>query len=454
MELLKSLLHLFDSEGLQELRRMCAADKSLHHKLITYLIDHPSAGDEEVIAALRTSRNTYHKTGSIAKDIIWEKYKEKVSNPFDDVFALQHLLLKGELDMASRIFASLEKEMEEKQAWQLLDTLYIEGFRLCQITGDLKKMETLVTRRKSNAARLARYIEVFSDTMPEMIRLEGFKSRKSDVSKQMLVLKQLYQRSVETGHHVLIHNTLHLQYLFHVRYTDKPAAVHRIVQDMLANASKHRKAMNVLTQVAVQTNHVNFLTMFADYGEPAQPVKKLQKNIHAAGKWMVANLGYAMLEYSLYAGKQDELRYWLRELEKVEDNSKFAQYRYIIQAIKSFTEKNYNGFRKNFNKFYSDPSHLDFPDMEVTLRLLEIILLAREKELKLAEPRISSLRVYMDRNLNAERYAQERQLLIALGRLVLKNNKTLLETAINASRKSAYRSIRFLGEQAAMLLRS
>ena len=444
MELLNSLLSMAGEEGITAIKKACSSDNALHSRLIMHIIAHPEAGVDERIKALRTTRNTYNKTSSIAKDIVWEKLKAQVATPFDDIYLLQQLLLRGELDAGERIYASLEKDLEQRQAWQLLDALYIEGFRLMQIKGDAKKVEIIARKRTANAKRLAAYIALYSDVIVEMVKLEGYKTRRPEDDEYVPLLVSLYDRAKEVGHHVLVHNTLHLLYLYYMRYTGDHAKVWQVVQDMKKNAERHRNAMNVLTRVAVECTYINFLTICVGYDEPDNYAKKLLREIDDAGKWMRANLCYAMLEYNVYEGRAKETEQWLKELEAAEDNSKFAQYRYVILAIRNFAAHDFASFRKNFNSFYDNPSHLDFPDVEVTLRLLEIGMLLFEKENKLAEPKLSSLRMYITRNLDEERYAQEKKLLAALSRFALNNDKKTLAKTCDELQSSVYRSIRFL----------
>lgn len=452
MELLLALLKLLNSKGKEELREACAAGSGLHHRLLLYLLDEPAAGKEQLIRRLRTTANTYNKTCTIAKDLLWNHLESNAETPFDGVYILQQLLFRGDIKSGMKVYSALEKELEQKQAWTVLDALYIEGFRICHITGDLKMIEEVSEKRAANAQRTLTYVSLYGDIMVEMVRLESFRTRRTDKSKYFQYLRSLYERAKKVDHYILIYNTLHLLYMFSVRHRNDPSEVHAIVKQMLANEERFRNSMNAITRAAVQSSYVNFLTVYAGYGEPGPYVKKLLSEIESGGSWAKANLCYAMLEYSLYTNQRDGLREWMSELEQTGDTSKFAQYKYVILAIKSFIEKDHAGFRKNLALFYESPSHLDFPDMVITLRLQEIIMLLEEKQHRLLEPKLTSLRIYIERNLSRERYEAERKILYALRRLALNNDSKVMEKLLKEITGSPYRNIRSLAVQMSGLL--
>ncbi|HVA98652.1 MAG TPA: hypothetical protein VNG53_07125 [Bacteroidia bacterium] len=446
MELLLSLLKLFDKVEKNKLIAFCKAEKAMHFKLILKLIQKKNPNEKELIRNLKTTKKNYHKTCTIAKDFLQVRLADICQTPFDEIYVLQKLLLIGEYSAASKIYVALEKKYLQQQAWSLLDVLYIEGFRMCHILGDTKKMQLISVKRSKNAKRQAEYVILYSDIMIEMVHLEGFKMRNLQVEKYTQKLQQLYQRATAINHHILIHNALHLQYSLTMRYTDNPEKAFSIIKKINTNVDNYQKGISPITKAIAQNNHINFLTIYAGFGSPVLYAEKTKKTIHYAGQWAFANLCYSMTEFHLFEKNMKAANEWLQLVENTEDRSKFSQYSYLLLAIKKFIEKDISAFRKSIAHFYKNPAHLGFPDMEVCVRILELLLFFREKNIFSFQSKAASLRVYMDRNLNKERYNEDRKMLQLLVKSYESANRKEYLKQLEPLHKSAYRNVRFISK--------
>jgi hypothetical protein len=444
MNKLQRLLQLFSKDELAGFSAHCSGLNNLAGNLIVHEIGNPGETEDEKRTALGISGKTYPKVCTQARNLVLAELSKNTETPFDNIYVIQKLILGGERVLAQKLINEQEKELESKHLWLQLEVLYIEASRIHYTGGNLDASLALGKKREKNSIRLAKYVQLNSRIVTEMIRLEGFKNRKPEEKKYSETLARLKKEAIALDHHVLIHNTLHLDYMYTSRFLQDPHRVHRIVRDMEHNAKKHHAIMNPLSRAVVKNTVLNFLTIYSGFGNPESYVRELKKNIDHAGAAAKANMSYAMLEYYLYEENIPKVIEWLAELAKSEDTSKYRQYRHIVFAIKAFIASDAPAFREHFQSFYSDPSHLDFPDMEVNLRLMELIMLSRGKDEYLFESKISALKKYMSRNVNKERYGQEREIL----NLVEKNSLTEKNrTALKSLTKSNYRNIVFLAKR-------
>lgn len=443
MEIFRNLIDIIPAEQFEQLEKRYSGENSLHAKIIYDLLKNPEITTEQIFERYQISEGTFNKTLTRVKDILWDFNARYIETGYDDIFVLRKMLLYGKVKNSFKFFNSLRKKLELTQQWDKLDCLYTEGLRYAQITGDEALAREISEERKQNSSRLHEYTLIYCEIIPEMIKLEGYKIKKFDTS-YAYKLEDLYSKSVQTGHHLLIHNALHLKYLLYARFKNTPENVYSIINAIKNNAEQHKYSMAPITYAIALNAYVNFLCTYRNFESPEGYVKQLKKIIHHGGKMAIVNFYYSMLEYSVFEKKTDLIEYWLLELQNIEDESKFSQYQYIIQAIKNFIEEDYTTFTKNFQLFYSDPSHLNFPDLEITLRLLEAILLIKKKEGDLALSRLNALRIFMGRNVDMDRYRSERSIVTLLNKI--NEERKDIDEELLMIKESPYRNVHFIAQ--------
>jgi hypothetical protein len=424
MELYKNLIDIIGADLHPELEKRYSGEKSLHARIISDLLKNPEITSKQMQDRYAVSEGTFNKTLTQVKDALWDFNARYITTTYDDIFVLRQILLSGKIKNVLRLFNALRKTFETTQQWDKLDCLYIEGLRYAQITGDEEMAVDLSMERKKNSIRLHAYTMLYSEIIPEMIRLENYKLKKFD-SNYAYYIEGLYVEAMEIAHHLLIHNALHIKYLLYCRFKNTPENVFSIVNVIKSNAETYKGAM---------ANR--------GFGDPEEYAKSLKKLIHHGGRIAMVNFYYSMLEYSLFEKKINSINTWLIELEKIEDQSKFSQYRYIVLAVKAFIEKDLPAFTQNFTSFYHDPTHLNFPDLEITLRLLEAMVYIYKREGDMAVSRLTALRVFMGRNVDKERYLYERTVITLLSK-INEGRKDVYEE-IKLLEKSPYRNIYFI----------
>jgi hypothetical protein len=446
MNKIRMLLSLFSKEQLRQLSNECKKQENLVSRFVLILIRNEKDSEKEIQQQLKISTNTFNKINSQVKDFLFDALGKNVETSFDGIYVIQKIIFSGEIDFARKLVNEKEKEFEQKQLWMHLEVLYVEASRIFYNTGSLSESLKLAEKRNKNSKRLAAYINLNSGIINEMIRLEGFKNRKPDTRVYQKKLIAIKKEAYKLGHHVLIHNALHLNYLFISRYFQNAGAVHEIILEMQGNKRKFEFAMHPFSKAIINNTHLNFLTIYNGFGNPEQFAGKWKKGIYAAGKVAGANMCYAILEFYLYEKNIPKVMEWMKELEKIEDNSKFRQYKHIILAIKAFIENDDRLFKKHFSEFYNDRSHLDFPDMEVNLRIIELLILSQGRDDYLVESKISALRKYMSRNINKDRYHEEKKLLLLIEKSASGKTASIV-TELNLLLRSRYRNIVFLAEK-------
>lgn len=440
------LLNFFTKENKKSFSKNLANQNNLVGKLLQLLIRSGNCSDSDLMSTLAISQNTLNKICTQAKDILLNELGKSVETPIDRIYVIQKIIFFGEFDFALKLIKETEKEMEEKQLWLNLEYLHIEASRVFYAQGNFAASLKLAEKRKLNSARLAQYINLNSRILNEMIRIEGFRIRKTDLKAYQKKIAWLKKEAFALQHHVLIHNALHLNYVFANRYSQNTKSVYDIILAMQANMKQFDAVMHPFSKAIINNTYLNFLTIYNGFGNPEVVVQKVKKEIYAAGKVAAANMCYAMLEYFLYEMNIPKVMDWLAELESIEDNSKFRQYKHIIIAIMGFIEKDVKLFKANFSEFYNDPSHLDFPDMEVNLRIMELLLLLKRNDDRLMEAKSIALKKYISRNVNADRYSEERKIVLLIEKGMFEKKEKIIPK-LKEFAKSEYRNIVFLVKQ-------
>jgi hypothetical protein len=283
-------------------------------------------------------------------------------------------------------------------------------------------------------------VEKYGQVMVEMLGVERFEKRGENPLDYLNRAEHLYQEAKQVGHHVVIHNALNTIYMIYARYFNEPEKTWQTIQLVNENRKRFAKIMNPLTKATTKITTINFLSIYEGFGNPEDLIADCEATIDLGGVLARVNFYYSLLGYYLTEERLDRVNHYLGLLEQVEDTTKFHQYKAIIMAIKAFIEDNEEQYQYWFNQFYDDPTHVDFPDMECMLRILELVTLYKPKSMMLYRSRLQALRVYMNRNLNKDRYFEEHSIINFLSHPEKENNQQQLLTLQN----SYYRNVRFL----------
>lgn len=426
------------------MRSFFGSNKTLVEKLICLLLDEKA--DKKTLAVqLKTNAGTLNKVCTQAKQELIAEMKKFADNPYGDIYLLKSLVIQGHFVPARKLLFQLEKNFENKQQWQHLELLYIEGARFCQATGDLSLSKLLAARRVKNVKRLAAFIELSADLNNLLFEFEVYEYKKLS-SAFLDKLKSLHKKADRCGHFTLIHNALQLQYLFYSRYTNDHRKVAELATAVFKNRKEYLKRLNEIAAVLALNTYANYISLYN--GEfTASLVKQVLKDIGLAGKHALFNFYYALSEYYLFEKRFDELTSLMQETETLTDNSKFNVYRTGLLAMRSFEEGQMEQFRKYTGQFYTDAGRLDFPETECFLRILEVLKLLSDKKLDDALYKLNSLRVFIDRNLN-HRHIYERNLVSFLTRVAKETVKeSEMKSFLLSLSESPYRNIRYLAHQ-------
>lgn len=450
MEQIWSLFNLLNQEQKNELKTLARKSNNAAEKLIFCLLNEEQ-NEKELCKKLKLSEATFNKVQTQAKDFLVTFLKTKMKSPMAEVQLIQQLILKGEIKTAQKLFTAQEKDCIQKQNWQMLDFLYHEGFRLAQMTGDLKFLETVAIKRSNSIYKYADYVKLYGEVMFEMVRSEKFEERKEDVVAYLEKAKELNKRAYEGGHHALIHNTLLILYHQYSRYYNEPDITWGVVQKIIENHELYEKVMNPITDAIVRINVINFLCIYDSYGSPEPLIPEAWKRINVGGVLAKTNLIYALLGYYLCEENTPAVRKYLGELEKLQDKTHFSSFQSVVQAILCFIEKNYTGFKLQIDLFYNDPNHINLPDSEVMVRILELLVLKQEIRMdngmkqmmdeKHYQSKTDALRVYFNRNLNKTRYSEEYDILSFLSTPSKKNREK-----VEVLHQSKYRNSKLLAK--------
>ena len=383
---------------------------SLPARLVVLLLKGERDG-KKIISQLKISTSTFNKILSQARHELLNELGKITSSPYDEIYILKTLIFRGHFSQATRYFNQLEKHFEQKQMWQHLELLFVEGSRLCQATGNIKLSAVLSEKRTYNSKRLKDFIDLSTLLNALFLRLEVYESKqeKSNFQKEFPVLQK---KANQAGHHTLIQNALQLQYLFYSRYTNDFNKAEELATRIFSENKKYAERLNNITRVIGLNVYVNYTSIYK--GElPKKLVSDVSRMIGEGGEYARFNFYYALIDYYLFENKIKEVESLLKFLEEKEDSSKFTVYREGILALKFFSEGNIISFRKHLAKFLENPEHLVFPEVECFLRIVEAIHFIQKKENEIAHHKLNSLRVFIGRNLSG-RYIYEKNVVAFL----------------------------------------
>lgn len=442
MQLIIDIIQSLSNTELEVLKKEATVKHTLPYQIIyEYLNTIGKATEKEIITKLKISKPTFNKSCTQSKEILLELLAKQTHTDFDTIFLVRRFLFNGLFDVAEKLIADLEKEYEGKQQWQLLELLYIEGYRLCHIKGNLNKLEQFSVKRNFNSLRLQTYIALSGFILKELIRLEGFKIKPS-INNYYEQLQQLSKQTKKLNHYTLILNSLTLQNLYLSRFTNQTNELAILNNEIKQLYTKKAQYLQTNTRLIAINTHINYLSQLVTSTNPNSLAKKTLVDLNTLGVFVASNLCYALCEYNLYTLQFKDLNFWLAKLENYKDESKFNLFYNCIKAIKHFVNEQWQDFKKEVAIFYSKSDNKNFPDMEVVLRLLELLLIKKHKDIELLEYKAEALRLFMTRNLSKERYTYEWAILNYFKK---KNTKPEdISELITVIDKSAYYNILFL----------
>ncbi len=442
MQLIIDIIQSLSNTELADLKKEVAVKNSLPYQILQeYVHTNGKALEKEIITKFNTSKTTFNKSCTQSKEILIDLLAKQIRTDFDIIILVRRFLYTGLYSTAEKLITDLEKEYEQKQQWQLLELLYIESYRLCHITGNAKKLESFSVKRNSNSVRLQSYITLSGSILRELICLEGFKLKPS-VNNYFSTLVQLGKQTEKLNHYTLNLNSLTLQNLYLSRFTNQTKEL-AIVNQQIENLYKHKSQyLQFNTKLIAINTHINYLSQLVTPTNPNILAKKTLVELNTLGVFVASNLCYALCEYNLYTMQFKDLNFWLSKLENYKDESKFTLFYNCIKAIKHFVNDQWQEFKKEVAVFYSKSDNQNFPDMEVVLRLLELLLIKKQKDLELLEYKAEALRLFMTRNLSKERYTYEWAILNYFKKKNAKSQDVF--DLINVIDKSAYYNILFL----------
>ena len=443
MRILADLVQILSEEQKQQLKLRVEVSGKAEMHLVKLLLQNPLISEAEQVKQLSISAGTLNKTQTLAKDYLFDFVASQQVNPFDSIWVIQQLLHRGLLDSGKKIYKQLVKSYEDKQQWNMLEILYIEGFRIAQITGDLKWMRRVSDERRLNAEKVKEHAILYGEVLFEMLAVERFDTRSGNIAKYFERIETLYERVNKLGHHVLIHNMLNTLYMLYARYENNPDKTWGIICKVNDNRKRFSHAMNAITAAISKLNTINFLCIYYGYGNPETFRADCEKTIATGGVLAEVNFNYALLGYYLSEQNVVEAEKILKRLSTLHDATKFSLFHSIVNAVKHFGDGDYMQFRISLAEFNTHADHKDFPDMDVMLRFLELMLLKKERELQVFGSKTIALKKFMTRNLNRVRFKEEFNLLAFMSNPESARSRKIF----SALQSSKYRNMRLLVRQ-------
>ncbi len=398
MQALKELLGVFSINERLQLRQFCAAATTIPLQMIIYVLDEPTITSEEYISFSKITPATYNKSLSLAISAVYEFLSRQLQNPYDEIFLIKELLIRGLTKQAKRQYTKLEKDFELKFQYPQLNALYHEGSRICYHTGDKKQLAILRKKIAKNSSRLLTYNEIDKAIMAAVLNIVRKPSKSSLQKKEILRLKT---EALKFGHPILIHNALTMELAYYTSAEFDLNQAYRIIKELNTHILKQRLRIDDYSYRMARYNYSKFICDYAVQENPESLFNELIPRIGAGGTIEVASFYVNYFFYFLTTGKTEEAKAIGLKIINEQAQDRLSYLRHYIAAWLAWLEKDYVRFRVQILKFYNDPDRHDSPINDFYIRVLETIVAIEEGSFLFAYSKVEALKKFSYRSLPA-----------------------------------------------------
>ncbi len=445
MKALKELLAVFSSKEQLKLRQFCAEATTIPLQMIISVLREPTITCEAYISYSKITPATYNKSLSLAISTVYEFLSGQLQNPYDEIFLIKELLIRGLTKQAQRQYAKLEKEFELKFQYTQLNALYHEGSRICYHTGDKKQLAVLRKKITKNSLNLTTYNELDKAIMATVLNIVRKPSKSSIHTKEILRLKI---EAKKFAHPILIHNALTAELAYYTSAEFDLDKAYNIIKELNTHIIKQRQHIDDYSYRMARYNYSKFICDYDVSENPESLFEELMPRIGSGGTIEVASFYVNYFFYFLTTGKTAEARVIATKIINEQTQDRLSYLRDYIAAWLAWLDKDHLRFREHITKFYNDPDRHDSPVNDFYIRVLETIVAIEEESYLFAYSKIEALKKFSYRSLPAPQ--RDFLLLVnALNRRIQVAEMPTLKTKHDKKKsverqKIVYRAVRYL----------
>ena len=398
MQALTELLAVFTPEERMQLHQFCGETPTIPQQLIVAVLNDSSLSSGVFIARSNITTATYNKSLSLAISAVYDFLEGRLKNPYDEIFLVKELLIRGLTKQAKRQYAKLEKEYEQKLQFSQLNALYHEGARICYHTGDKEELASLRKKIEKNSKSLAAYNDLDKAIMATVLNIVRKPAKSNIQSREVLRLRN---ESFKLGHPILIHNALTTQIAYYTSAEFDLEKAYKIIKELNHHVLKQRAHIDDYSYRMARYNYSKFICDYLVAETPDQLFEELMPKIGTGGTIEVSSFYVNCFFYYLTTQKFEKAKLIASKILAETAQDRLSYLRDYIALWLAWLDNDHTRFRECMLNYYNAPDRHDSPVNDFYARVLETIVAIKEGSYLYAFSKVEALKKFSYRSLPA-----------------------------------------------------
>ncbi len=442
--LIELLQKLSDSER-EALLREIEGEQAVHFLLIRAVFTTPDLSATAFISAQGITTATFNKSLSLALSVVSEFLARHISTPYDDIYLVRELVIRGLTKQAKHTYSKLEKTLEQKLQYSQLNALYHEGTRICYHTGDKEWLEVLRKKIRKNSDLLARYNEIDKAIMVSVLKMVRKPSKNPIQAKE---IHSLTKAATAFGHPVLVHNALTTELAYYTGPGFDLEQAFKLIKALNSHVPKTRDHLEAYSYTLARYNYSKFICDFIVPEDPEPIFEELRSRVGTGGTLEVISFYVNFFCYFLSIGEVEKALAIAQKISKEQAQDRVSYLKEYIAAWVAWVKNDPVAFRNAISAYYAAADRRDSPVNDFYTRVLETDFAIKNGSFSLAYSKVEALKKFSYRSLPAPQ--RDFLLLVnALHRNIQSNERPALKPKHLAKNKKdrlliTHRIVRFL----------
>lgn len=409
MPMIQELIEVLTAAERTVLQHRVDTNSTQLYKFIGALLANPAATQAELEEMFSISTNTYYKNITLAKEEIYDVIKQELRNPYDNML-LPNILYKRGLEVqASKLRIKLEEEYETQGWWNILQEFYNLEMIVAYAKCDVEWLEQLKNKAIANIDRLAGFVKVDREIIYLMAVIEKGDLKESQLPALRQKLEELLVDARRINHPIPVFNTLHSLFVIYTKYSIDVAQALEIITQIHDCIDRYAERMIPYAKNVAWLNTLGFHADFVTGTAPEQFVERILPGIknHSLLFDSQAILNFCTYHF-LYRDRQ-RFEEQFAKFRALPADKSFAYKTAYLSCLQAYLNNNRTEFMQHKHTFYAQDESRAYTDYELTIRYLDILLLATAGEKVLAADMLDATIKFIRRNFTPSRAKIEKQ---------------------------------------------
>ncbi len=405
--MIESLIEALTEEERTELQRRISARPSQLSSFIQALIDEPTISQETLQKRFDLSANTVFKNLSLARTEIYDVIKQQLKNPYDDIL-LPNLLYRRGLEVdASKLRIKLEQEFEQQGWWNVLQEFYNMEMIVAYARCDVEWLEKLKNKATANIARLHEFVLVDREIIVIMARLENGEVTERQLPALIKQLNAMLSKAQKLDHPIPLFNILHSLFVIYTAYHISVGKAEQTIEHIHKKIEHFGDRMIPYARDVAWLNTMGFYADFCTTKDAEPLMRELDKQVRRHGPLYNSQLLLSFCSYYFMNNNRTAFEKHALEFNQLNQDKAFAYKGSYVNCLGAYLRRDYKEFAKHKNHFYEQEYSRAYNEYDVVLRVLEILCLIQQKDLRLAEDKLEACIKFCRRHFTKSRIALE-----------------------------------------------